>query len=575
MTVPAEAMQAPVMPTDPVRLSRALSQKAAAMPDSPQSIAIAGELRSLGRPDLALKIVESDQPDSLAQQFELARDLALAGYGARSMAIMRRIVEDAGADMGHVAFAIDQAARRDPPQVATLDFQMIFDLARRTGRVDAVLQSLPFTLTPGSALTALWRGHLLTEPAAILAFTARVLGARGAITMLRLAFAVLFAGLSLITGKRRILLASMGKFTRLADLVDRIDPMLRRLRAEGDNFKLFVFFFGGYPNRQLFEMYQRHCTLVPATNRVTRKLANIVIALLRRAGRFTELTVDYRRINQDFLNNPPVLAFQAGEEKRIRAEMVQAGIDPDRPIICFGLRDMAYYQFYGDVMRIPLSQQGKRSETHHRCPPLSTYVDCARFWAGRDYQVVRMGLRVSEPMPEGLGPNVIDYANGARSDELDAYLFARCRFQLAGDTGLFSGAAAFDRPAVLSDLFLIRNTMYSSNKTTRNIFVPKLIRDDRDGRLLTFRELINFNHFFSFNDACETNGFSIVHNSAEDLIDATDELEQRLAGTYQGSVEDDRLQAAYHAIYTPAQIGYHSTGLVSAKFLRKYAHLLD
>jgi len=396
-----------------------------------------------------------------------------------------------------------------------------------------------------------------------------------------LAQAIAAASVSLVrllTGKRHIYFSSMGKFTRLADLVDRVDPLLRRLTAKGESssYKLFVFFFGGYPNRQLFAMYGRHCTFVPATNRVIRKLSCNFIAILKLAGRFTKTTTKYRKINQDFLRYPPVISFGETETARLKKQMERAGIDPGKPLICFGLRDMAYYEFYDDVMKIPLPQWRKRaSTTRHRCPPLDTYVRFALFWAQRGCQVVRMGLRVSEALPKNLHPLIIDYACENRSDELDAFLFAQCWFLTAGDTGLFSGAAAFDRPAVVSDLFLIRNTIYSSNKQVRNIFVPKLIRDVREGRYLSFRELIYFNSLFSYHDECEAAGFEIVHNSPDEVIDASLELVSRLEGSYESSQEDAELQQAFHSIYPPSRHGYQSTGLISAKFLKKYSYLLD
>lgn len=381
----------------------------------------------------------------------------------------------------------------------------------------------------------------------------------------------------LVTGKKVIKFSSMDKFTRLADLVDRVDPLLRDVAAggEADRTRVIIFFFGGYPNAKMMEMYRRHCVFIMCTNRVTRKLGNTFVAMLRAAGRHTEITTDYRKINQSFLRNPPVIAFDEADRPGLERQMRAAGIDPARPCVVFGLRDMAYYTFYGDVMKIPLTKQGRRAQTHHRCPSLASYLPFAQYWAERGFQVIRMGLRVSDVIPPGSHANIIDYAAGPRSDELDAWLFATCRFMVAGDTGLFSGAAAFDRPSVLSDLFLIQNTMYSSNKTTRNIFVPKLIRDVRENRLLSFREMIYFNHHFSFFEDCEADGFDIVHNEPEDILAATIELEERLEGKFVESSEDRELQAAYHALYPPRFRGYKSTGLVSAAFLRKHAKLLD
>ena len=342
-----------------------------------------------------------------------------------------------------------------------------------------------------------------------------------------------------------------------------------------DRYKLFVFIFEGYPNETFYDLYNERCTFVRARGRISGKLARITGALLQRAGHHIHTTVDYRFNNNSFLRYPPAIRFSETETQRLRTRMRDAGIDPEKPFVCFGLRDMAYYHFYGDVMNVPLAQQGKRADTDHRCPPLANYVGFARHWAAQGYQVIRMGLRVSEALPSDLDPLVIDYANGARSDELDAFLMANCAFLLAGDTGLFSGAAAFDRPTLLTDLFLIRNTMYSSNKQTKSIFVPKLIRDVHEDRLLSFREQIYFNPVFSYSDECQTAGFQIVHNTPDDIIDATLELNERIRGKFVPTQEDIDLQNAYHCIYSKAQVGHGSTGLISAAFLKKHADLLD
>ena len=63
--------------------------------------------------------------------------------------------------------------------------------------------------------------------------------------------------------------------------------------------------------------------------------------------------------------------------------------------------------------------------------------------------------------------------------------------------GLFSGAAAFDRPSVVSKLFLARKMIFFSNKNTPNIFVPKLVFDRQEDRYLSFREGVCFHHHFS------------------------------------------------------------------------------
>lgn len=505
---------------DDIRRARRLWAESAATQAEPERLALARELRLIGRPDQALKVAESTAAPTPAMRAEIVAALA-------ALRETRRALEECAA-------------------------------LRQAGHGDVVPAELERKLM---ALA----GHPVES------------GGRAVIAVARIVAALAFGLARLLGGRRTVRFTSMAKFTRLADLVDRLDPLLRRLRAEhgADGFTLIVFFFGGYPNSQLMAMYGRQCRFVHATGKTSGRLARLFIRLLTLAGRHTEITTDYRRNKDAFLQHPPAIAFRPEEARRGDEGLAAIGIDPARPIVVFGLRDMAYYRFYGDVMNIPLTKQGRRAETHHRCPPLATYVEAAKFWAARGHQVVRMGLRVSEALPPGLDPLIVDYANGPRSDELDAWLFAKCRFLIAGDTGLFSGACAFDRPSVLSDLFLIRNTMYSSNKQTPNLFVPKLIRDERSGRLLSFREQIYFSDRFSYAEDCEVTGYSIVHNTADDLVEATAELAARLDGTHVAEPGDEELQQAYRRIYPPAYIGYESTGRIAAGFLRKHASLLD
>ena len=567
--------------THPVRQSRRLFTQACQAIDAGEVMRHASDLRSLGRPDLALEILEPlILKTGATREILLEKVLCLkaAGYRGAAMETLALLKKMAPAELAIAVLELKLVLGAGHQAIAAFRFGALPDSVRNLEDLELMLASLPWSKVPLRDLPAILRAVIKIAPARFLLVLLRHLYARLKVQFARGLIGISMALLHVLTGKKEILFSSMGKFTRLADLIDQVDSLIRKLNAEGRSAadrKVFIFFFGGYPNQQIFAMYKKHCTFVPVTHQALRKLALYFIDFLRLADRYTEITVDYRKISPHFLNMPAVIGFSSRESARLEKGLERIGIDPHKPFICMGLRDMAYYQFYGEVMNHPLSKQGKRSETHHRCPPLDSYVRFAQHWAARGHQVIRMGLRVSEPMPQGLDPLIIDYACGDRSDELDAFLFSRCWFLTAGDTGLFSGAAAFDRPAIVSDLFLIRNTIYSSNKQTRNIFVPKLIYDTREARYLSFREQIHFNHSFSYFSDCETAGLKIVPNTPSDIIDASLELVERLTGNNENTPEDDELQAAFHGIYLPAYVGYASTGMISRNFLRKYSYLLD
>ena len=575
---PAQLMIRKYPTTEAVR--QAFATEIAARHESNPSalVAYAAQMRTQMRPDLAAELlarVDTDAQAHPSAAFEHA--LTLEALGRYQEAIMCNAaflgVHPNNADAHVLALRLARRAGT----TSLLDFGAVRRAINDVAALERYVHQVSWPLLPIAGMLQILAAAARRAPRKLPRLAGRAAIGLAKRILARALVPAAFAFLRLWTGKRHVYITALNRFTRLADLVDRLDPILRRIRArhpEGDT-ALFVFFFAGYPNRRLYAMYRRECTIVHVRAGIMGRLARLAVELCTLAGRFIEGTVDYRCVNDSFLVHPPAIALTPAETRELAARVEALGINPARRFICFGLRDMAYYQFYGDVMNIPLAQQGKRSDTNHRCPPIDAYARFAAFWAERDCQVVRMGLRVSQSMPSGLPKDVVDYAALGRDDDIDAFLLAKCWFLVAGDTGLFSGAAAFDRPTVVSDLFLIRNTIYSSNKRTRSIFIPKLIEDTRAHRLLTFREMIHFNHAFSFADECEESGFRIIHNTSEDIIEASLELVARLDGSWTEGGDDVDLQRAFHSLYPPSYVGYGSTALVSAHFLRKYSKLLN
>ena len=560
-----------------VRQARRLVMEARGQDEAVSLIAAARTLRQMGRPDEAQSALQRSAVARADWDWSMEQLLTLAALGKANEAatatlklsqhfevpIQIRLIAVVAAHPGafsgaNVRKILTETCLTDDP----LNLLTTFPL-NAVGQIDVRVWLKALT-----GASFLLRMRLL----------AKIAGLQIRSRLVNIAAQILIGSVRILVGRRRVLIASMGEFTRLADVVDRLDPVLRRLRDQrsetGSSPTLIVLYYGGYPNEELFKMYSEHCVFYLLQGRLMKAIGGRAFKLLERADLHCNLTVDYREIKHDFATRLPVIQFSENRSQSLNSELIQVGIDPARPIICFGLRDLAYYQFYGQVMGID-NASVKRDATWHRCPPLDSYIAVANHWADQGYQVVRMGLRVSETLPQNRHPYVIDYAAGTRSDALDAFLFSRCRFLLAGDTGLFSGAAAFDRPAVLSDLFLIRNTMYSSNKTTPNIFLPKLVFDHQENRFLSFSEWLYFNHLFSLAEDCESARFELIHNTAEEIIDATRELSERLEGLHETTPQDMELQERFRSLYSPYQVGYQSTALISSQFLRKYSYLLN
>ena len=180
-----------------------------------------------------------------------------------------------------------------------------------------------------------------------------------------------------------------------------------------------------------------------------------------------------------------------------------------------------------------------------------------------------MGLKVSNDLDKNMKNYIYDYASFNRDDALDIYLFSKCEMLIAGDTGLFSGAAAFNKPALITDLFLIRNNIYSTSKKKPNLFIPKLVFNKNSDKLLSFHELIHYNHFFTYESHCKKYGYKLIHNSSEEIVNAFNELEKRIKGEYYETEEVKYLRKKFNDIYLPHQLGYNSTGVISEFFFKK------
>ncbi|MFN8702523.1 MAG: TIGR04372 family glycosyltransferase, partial [Rhodospirillales bacterium] len=439
-------------PKDALRLGRWLvAQKDRAITPHAR-LAYAKRAHAIERSDVALELLEAfvdscDDAEALATHARVCIDLLRLGEAAKSLARYRRAF---GSDSRSIALEFDAARAGRVAMPTTIDDRSLATVLATAPLEDVELlwRSIPFASLPMAFAARALAKLLPCSPRLAIRFFARWAAAACAQAILYVATSILLTVLRNLNPGRSVHIAVMGRFTPLSHLVDGLDPVLRNLAADGgpERHRLYVLYFGGYPNATIFDLFTRHCNIIEVNGRIPRKIASLLRTALRRTNRLVVLREDFSAIGKSMQSNPAVLKFEAREESELAARAESLGIDTSRNFIVFGLRDMAYYRLYGGMSGKTMN--ARRASMHHRCPPLVTYVAAAQAWAEAGHQVVRMGLRVSEPLPSGLDSRVIDYASGARDDALDAFLFSKCWFMIAGDTGMFSGAAAFDRPSV-------------------------------------------------------------------------------------------------------------------------------
>ena len=122
---------------------------------------------------------------------------------------------------------------------------------------------------------------------------------------------------------------------------------------------------------------------------------------------------------------------------------MSAIVPEGQPFICFHVRDSAYLN-----QSLPNQDWNYHA---HRDASIHNYLLSVEKLVERGYYAVRMGSVVKEKLSYS-NPAIINYAeNGKRSDFMDIYLSANCRFFLGSDTGLLIVPQLFKCPMIYTN----------------------------------------------------------------------------------------------------------------------------
>ena len=180
-----------------------------------------------------------------------------------------------------------------------------------------------------------------------------------------------------------------------------------------------------------------------------------------------------------------------------------------------------------------------------------------------------MGDPTMKPLPSI--EQVIDYVySDVRSDWMDVFGLASCRFQLGNVSGPLALSQVVGVPTAAADSAPMRAVL----STKRDIWTPKLYWSDGEDRYLTFAEVLTsplarMNRTELFDNA----GISLVDNTPEENRDLAVEVMDRLEGDLHYSAEDERLQEIFKSLLEP-EPEYVTSARVGRDFLRKYSWLL-
>lgn len=268
-------------------------------------------------------------------------------------------------------------------------------------------------------------------------------------------------------------------------------------------------------------------------------------------------SADMYGINNRYLGRPPLLSLKESDCKRGWSCLHEIGVPQGAWFICVHAREEGY---------APGESQGYRNTR------IADYVLAMQAIVERGGWVVRMGDPTMERLPKM--ERVIDYAHlNIRSDWMDVFLGASCKFFLGGSSGVIEIASIFGVPKATVNCAPMATALPVGQN---DVGIPKLLWSIDTERHLSFREVLStpvggfrFDHLYKEANVC------VIDNSPEDILAVVEEMLDRIDGRFQYTEEDEHLQAKFKALLTPDHYCYGAMSRIGRGFLEKHMSLLN
>lgn len=183
--------------------------------------------------------------------------------------------------------------------------------------------------------------------------------------------------------------------------------------------------------------------------------------------------------------------------------------------------------------------------------------------------VVRIGDPSMTALP--LLANVIDYCHsGIRSDWMDIFLLACCRFMVGTNSGPVLVPQLYDVPVVLTNWWPAGERPWRSG----DIFIPKMLRRLADGQHLTLSETLCEPQCWCYSRRylAERVGVYLEDDDSESILTAVQEMLLRMEGSLSWDPEVAELRSRADRIYRSH--GIAGMAQLAAAFLRRHPNLI-
>ena len=222
------------------------------------------------------------------------------------------------------------------------------------------------------------------------------------------------------------------------------------------------------------------------------------------------------------------------------------------------------------------SREGGCHPTHDwahsfRNSSIVDYAKAMREIVARGGWCVRVGDATMQSLPPT--PGVVDYAlSSSKSDWMDVFLCARCRFFLGNTSGLFVLAGIFGRPSALANMTPLSVT-YSL--FPRDISIPKLLMDARGRTVPLIDAFADEASEYHLATEFAERGLRHIDNTPQEIAELAIEMMDRLDGRIIDEPDDAELQERFRALVKPHHYCWPAPSRIGRAFLRRHRALLE
>lgn len=349
---------------------------------------------------------------------------------------------------------------------------------------------------------------------------------------------------------------------RIGHFAANVDLYLCQRNSGRQNSRNFDIFYCNdrISNYQLKKMWAR---VMPIYN--LAKWVDKVNRLLPLAKEYTVDLTACRDVKGLIRRSKSHISFTAEEESLGRQGLKAIGVPSGGSFVCFQARDSAY-------LEATLGKNKNWRYHDYRDSDINNYIPAAEELAGRGHFVVRMGAIVKKRLDTG-NPMIVDYATRGRSDFLDIYLGAKCRFFLCDTVGTYAIGEIFRRPILWVNYIPLE---YAPSWNENYLFIPKKLWLSAERRFLTFEQILKsgIGRYLSSRQY-EQMGIEVIENTPQEISDAAIEMDKRLKGTWQESEEDKQLQKHFWELFKISDLNHIFLSRIGAQFLRQNQELIS